>query len=102
MAARLRRRIPCSFRARRAGCPAMSQTLTRRAGARERLATHLGPGPVPVRVASAEMDPLAQRGFGASLDAARVYERGRPGYAPELAPWLAGELGLSRDSRVLD
>jgi SAM-dependent methyltransferase len=48
------------------------------------------------------MDPLAQRGFGASLDAARVYERGRPGYAPELAPWLAGELGLSRDSRVLD
>ncbi|MDA0162345.1 class I SAM-dependent methyltransferase [Solirubrobacter ginsenosidimutans] len=48
------------------------------------------------------MDPLAQRGFGASLDAARVYDRGRPGYAPELAPWLAEELGLSRSSRVLD
>jgi SAM-dependent methyltransferase len=48
------------------------------------------------------MDPLARRGFGASIESARVYERGRPGYAPELAPWLAGELVLSRDSRVLD
>jgi SAM-dependent methyltransferase len=48
------------------------------------------------------MDPLAQRGFGASAEAARVYERGRPDYAPELAPWLADELGLSRSSRVLD
>ena len=48
------------------------------------------------------MDPLARRGFGANIESARVYERGRPGYAPELAPWLAGELGLSGSSRVLD
>jgi SAM-dependent methyltransferase len=48
------------------------------------------------------LDPLAQRGFGASVEAARVYERGRPGYAPALAPWLVDELGLSRSSRVLD
>jgi hypothetical protein len=40
------------------------------------------------------VDPLAQRGFGANLEAARVYERGRPGYAPEVAPWPVGEFAL--------
>lgn len=48
------------------------------------------------------MDELARRGFGADEQAALTYERGRPGYAPELVPWLIEELGLSRDSRVLD
>ena len=48
------------------------------------------------------MDPLARKGFGADEQAALTYERGRPGYAPELAPWLVAQLGLSADSRVLD
>ena len=48
------------------------------------------------------MDELARRGFGADEQAALIYERGRPGYAPELVPWLTEELGLSRRSRVLD
>jgi SAM-dependent methyltransferase len=46
--------------------------------------------------------PLAEQGFGASPEAARLYERGRPGYAPELVPFLAGELALDGTSRVLD
>jgi SAM-dependent methyltransferase len=48
------------------------------------------------------MDPLARRGFGADEQAALAYERGRPGYAPELAPWLAEHLQLTPRSRVLD
>jgi len=48
------------------------------------------------------VDELARRGFGADEQAALIYERGRPGYAPELVPWLIEELGLSRRSRVLD
>jgi SAM-dependent methyltransferase len=48
------------------------------------------------------VDPLARRGFGADEEAALVYDRGRPGYAPDLAPWLVRELGLSAGSRVLD
>ena len=47
-------------------------------------------------------DPLAERGFGASPEAAALYERGRPGYAPELAPFVVQALGLDRGSRVLD
>jgi SAM-dependent methyltransferase len=48
------------------------------------------------------VDPLARAGFGADEQAALTYERGRPGYAPELAPWLVTQLGLTRASRVLD
>lgn len=47
-------------------------------------------------------DPLAQRGFGASPEAAARYERGRPGYAPDLAPFVVNALGLDGTSRVLD
>ncbi len=47
-------------------------------------------------------DPLAERGFGASPEAAALYERGRPGYAPELAPFIVQALGLDRGSRLLD
>jgi SAM-dependent methyltransferase len=48
------------------------------------------------------VDPLARRGFGADEQAALLYERGRPGYAPELAPYVAEQLGLTPNSRVLD
>ena len=48
------------------------------------------------------MDELARRGFGADEQAALTYERGRPGYPPEIVPWLTAELGLTRRSRVLD
>jgi len=41
---------------------------------------------------------LAEQGF----NAARAYERGRPGYAPEAVAAVVGELGLDRSSRVLD
>jgi SAM-dependent methyltransferase len=41
---------------------------------------------------------LAEQGF----NAARAYERGRPGYAPEAVAAVADELGLDRSSRVLD
>ncbi len=47
-------------------------------------------------------DPLAERGFGSSAESALIYERGRPGYASELAPWLVREFGLGAESRVLD
>jgi SAM-dependent methyltransferase len=47
-------------------------------------------------------DPLAERGFGASPEAAALYERGRPGYAPELAPFVVEALALDHTSRVLD
>jgi SAM-dependent methyltransferase len=49
-----------------------------------------------------QLDPLAQRGFGADLRSALVYERGRPGYASAAADALAAEFGLEADSRVLD
>jgi ubiquinone/menaquinone biosynthesis C-methylase UbiE len=47
-------------------------------------------------------DPLAERGFGATYDAALVYERGRPGYAPAIVPLLVAELGLNASARLLD
>lgn len=47
-------------------------------------------------------DRLAERGFGATREAALLYERGRPPYARELVPALAEEFGLNESSRVLD
>ena len=47
-------------------------------------------------------DRLAELGFGDSPEAAALYERGRPGYAPGLGPFLAEALALDRTSRVLD
>jgi SAM-dependent methyltransferase len=47
-------------------------------------------------------DPLAEQGFGNSPEAAALYERGRPGYAPALAPFLVDALSLDGTSRVLD
>jgi SAM-dependent methyltransferase len=41
---------------------------------------------------------LAEQGF----NAARAYERGRPGYAPEAVAAVVDELGLGRSSRLLD
>jgi SAM-dependent methyltransferase len=41
---------------------------------------------------------LAEQGF----NAARAYERGRPGYAPEAVAAVADDLGLGGSSRVLD
>jgi ubiquinone/menaquinone biosynthesis C-methylase UbiE len=48
------------------------------------------------------LDPLAEQGFGSDAGSALVYERGRPGYASDVAPALASEFGLGAASRVLD
>src|SRR3954447_2034947 len=48
----------------------------------------------PVKLLKMARDPLAERGFGASPEAAWLYERGRPGYAPELAPFVVDRFGL--------
>jgi ubiquinone/menaquinone biosynthesis C-methylase UbiE len=42
---------------------------------------------------------LAARGFGSAAD---VYERARPGYAPEAVAWACERLGISAERTVLD
>jgi SAM-dependent methyltransferase len=45
------------------------------------------------------INEIAARGFGS---AAEVYERGRPGYAPEAVRWLCGRFGIRPGRVVLD
>src|SRR3954471_11524265 len=45
------------------------------------------------------VDPRAATGFASAVDA---YERGRPSYPREAVARLVRELGLTRDSTVLD
>jgi len=45
------------------------------------------------------INEIAARGFSSAAD---VYERARPGYAPEALDWLCQQLGLRRGKTVLD
>jgi SAM-dependent methyltransferase len=50
-------------------------------------------------MAEAQIDALAQQGFGRGAEA---YERGRPGYPAQAVAWVCEHLGIGPDSLVLD